>query len=222
MSEPTNGDLARQHTGTLARIARAQATHPKRTVIGGLLFFFVISFLAFGPLNGTLENKFSIPGSDAQKATDVLAAKFDARNGGVLQVVMVAPDGERLDTAERKAAIDAALAKASKAESATYVSGPFADDNQRFSKTDPRIGYAEVQFSEGRVPARPREDRGARGLDAGRARQGRHHDRVHRRRRAGAARAGRERVHRLRRRAARAADRVPHAGRGEPSRSCSR
>ena len=27
------------------------------------------------------------------------------------------------------------------------MTGPFADDNQRFSTTDPRIGYAEVQFS---------------------------------------------------------------------------
>ena len=49
------------------------------------------------------------------------------------------------------------------------MSGPFADDNQRFSKTDPRIGYAEVQFSEGRLPARPREDRQARGHDQGRS-----------------------------------------------------
>ncbi len=148
MTEPSNGALARQHTGALARIARAQATHPKRTVFGGLGVFVLILFLAFGPLKGTLENKFSIPGSDAQKATDVLAAKFDARNGAVLEVVMVAPAGERLDTAERKAAIDAALVTAGKAESATAVTGPFADDNQRFSSTDPRIGYADVQFSE--------------------------------------------------------------------------
>ena len=95
--------------------------------------FVLILFLAFGPLKGTLENKFSIPGSDAQKATDVLAAKFDARNGAVLQVVMVAPDGERLDTDERKAAIDAALATASKAESATAVTGPADMGNTRLT-----------------------------------------------------------------------------------------
>jgi RND superfamily putative drug exporter len=148
MSDPTGGAPPRVHTGLLASIGRTQATHPKRTVIGGLLTFLIISFLAFGPLKGTLENKFSIPGSDAQKATDVLKAKFGERNGAVLQVVMVAPDGQRLDTPERKAAIDSALAIAGKAESATDVTGPFADDNQRFSDTDPRIGYAEVQFSE--------------------------------------------------------------------------
>ena len=52
----------------------------------------MISFLAFGPLKGTLENKFVIPGSDAQKATDVLKAKFGARNGAILQVVFNAPE----------------------------------------------------------------------------------------------------------------------------------
>ena len=57
---------SRHYTGLLARIARAQTSHPKRTVIGGLLTFIVITFVAFGPLRGTLENKFVIPGSDAQ------------------------------------------------------------------------------------------------------------------------------------------------------------
>ena len=62
----------RRPTGLLARIATAQATHPKRTVFGGLGFFILICFLAFGPLRGTLENKFVIPGSDVQTASEVL------------------------------------------------------------------------------------------------------------------------------------------------------
>ena len=137
---------SRRHTGLLARIARTQASHPKRTVFGGLLTFIVISFLAFGPLKGTLENKFVIPGSDAQKATDLLEAKFGARNGAILQVVFNAPKG-KLATPERRAAIKAALAQAAKEQYATEVTGPFADDNQRLSTSHPGIGYAEVQFS---------------------------------------------------------------------------
>ena len=53
----------------------------------------------------------------------------------------------RLDSPERKAAIAPRWPTPSKAQYATDVTGPFADNNQRFSKTDPRIGYAEVQFS---------------------------------------------------------------------------
>src|ERR1700712_3732411 len=116
-------------TGALARIATTQATHPKRTVFGGLFVFVVILFLAFGPLKGTLENKFVIPGSDAQRATDVLKAKFGARNGGTLQIVMNAPAGQRLDAPQRKAAIASALAEAGKADNATNVDSPFANDN---------------------------------------------------------------------------------------------
>jgi putative drug exporter of the RND superfamily len=147
MADITPDDWERRRpTGLLARIATTQASHPKRTVFGGFFIFIVICFLAFGPLKGTLENKFVIPGSDAQKATDVLKAKFGARNGAILQVVFDAPKG-KLDTPQRRAALKSALGQAGKAEYATSVSGPFADSNQRLSKTHPGIGYAEVQFS---------------------------------------------------------------------------
>jgi putative drug exporter of the RND superfamily len=137
---------SRTHRGLLAEIARRQSSHPKTSVFGGLFVFLVICVLAFGPLKGTLENKFVIPGSDAQKATDVLKSKFGARNGAILQVVFNAPSG-KLDTPGRRAALKAALDKAGAQKYATSVSGPFADNNQRLSKTHPGIGYAEVQFS---------------------------------------------------------------------------
>ena len=143
---PAEWESRGAHTGLLARIARTQASHPKRTVFGGLLTFIVISFLAFGPLKGTLENKFVIPGSDAQKATDLLKAKFGARNGAILQIVFKAPAGEKLSSPKDRAAISAALAQAAKARYATDVKSPFADNNQRLSKSHPNIGYAEVQF----------------------------------------------------------------------------
>ena len=147
MSDTTPTDWeSRQPTGLLARIARTQATHPKRTVFGGLFLFILICFLAFGPLKGTLENKFVIPGSDAQKATDVLKSKFGARNGAILQVVFAADSG-KLDTPERRAALNDALRLAGKEKYVTNVSGPFADNDQRLSKTHPGIGYAVVQFS---------------------------------------------------------------------------
>jgi RND superfamily putative drug exporter len=147
MADMTPDDWERRRpTGALARIATIQAQHPKRTVFGGLFIFILICFLAFGPLKGTLENKFVIPGSDAQKATDVLKAKFGARNGAILQIVFDAKKG-KLDTPQRRAALASALAKARAEQYVTNVSGPFADGNQRLSKTHPGIGYAEVQFS---------------------------------------------------------------------------
>ncbi|HEY3614249.1 MAG TPA: MMPL family transporter, partial [Gaiellales bacterium] len=147
MADITPDDWERRRpTGLLARIATTQASHPKRTVFGGFIAFIVICFLAFGPLKGTLENKFVIPGSDAQKATDVLKSKFGARNGAILQVVYDAKSG-KLASPERRAALQSSLGLAAKQKYVTNVSGPFADGNQRLSKTHPGIGYAEIQYS---------------------------------------------------------------------------
>ena len=122
-----------------------------------------ICFLAFGPLKGTLENKFVIPGSDAQKATDVLKAKFGARNGAILQVVFNAPTAASSTRPSARRRSTTALRLAGKEKYATNVSGPFADNNQRLSKTHPGIGYAEVQFSKDGFQLTPQQDRGARG-----------------------------------------------------------
>ncbi len=158
-----------QVTGALASIARTQANHPKRTVFGGLAFFIVLSFLAFGPLKGTLENKFVIPGSDAQKATDVLKAKFGERNGAVLQVVFKASDG-RLDSPARKAAIAAVLADASKTRVRDRCDRPVRRQQPALLQERPAHRLRRGAVLEGRVPAQPHQDRGSRGHDAEHAR----------------------------------------------------
>ena len=56
------------------------------------------------------RDEFEIPGSDTQKATDLIESKFASEQGGVLNIVFAAPPGQRLDTPERKAAIDKAIA----------------------------------------------------------------------------------------------------------------
>src|SRR5262245_13973578 len=100
----------RLSSGALARWTRACATHPWRVVAGwaaitGLLIVLVAT------VGGSLRDEFEIPGSDTQKATDLIEAQFASEQGGVLNIVFAAPEGERLDTPERKAAIEAAIAK---------------------------------------------------------------------------------------------------------------
>src|SRR5262249_4413024 len=48
--------------------------------------------------------------SDTQRATDLIESQFAAEQGSVLNLVFAAPKGQRLDTPERKAAIDKAIA----------------------------------------------------------------------------------------------------------------
>ena len=102
-------------------------------------------------VGGGLKDEFDIPGSETQKATDLIESEFASEQGGVLNLVFAAPPGQRLDTPERKEAIEDAIAKLKSSEfkptedkaGIESVSDPF--DPNTFSD-DGRIAYAEAQF----------------------------------------------------------------------------
>jgi RND superfamily putative drug exporter len=138
-------------TGGLARWMRFCAGRPWRVVFGwiGLIVLLVVLVSTIG---GSLKDEFTIPGSESQKATDLIKAEFASEQGAVLNLVFAAPAGQRLDTPERKQAIQAAVAKLKGPEfKATKdkvgiesVGDPFSADT--FSKAG-RIAYAEAQFN---------------------------------------------------------------------------
>src|ERR687894_803186 len=97
-------------TGALARWSRACATHPWR-VIGGWIGVVAVLVALVATVGGSLKDEFEIPGSDTQRATDLIEAEFASEQGGVLNLVFAAPEGERLDTPERQAAIEQALGR---------------------------------------------------------------------------------------------------------------
>src|SRR5215207_9615936 len=137
-------------TGALARWTRACAEHPWRVVFGWVAIVALLIVLV-GTVGGSLKDEFEIPGSDTQKATDLIEAEFASEQGGVLNLVFAAPPGERLDTPERKAAIEQAIAKLETSKfkptedkaGVESVGDPFEEN--RFSD-DGRIAYAEAQF----------------------------------------------------------------------------
>ena len=139
-------------TGGLARWTRACATHPWRVVFGwvGIIVLLVILVATIG---GSLRDEFEIPGSDTQKATDLIEAEFASEQGSVLNVVFAAPEGQQLDTPDRRAAIEEAIARLKSPEFAPAdgkagvdsVSNPFSKNTV---SDDGRIAYAEVQFDQ--------------------------------------------------------------------------
>jgi RND superfamily putative drug exporter len=139
-------------SGALASWMRAFATHPWRVVLAWLGIIATLIVLV-ATVGGSLEDEFTIPGSETQKATDLIEAEFASEQGGVLNLVFAAPAGERLDTPERKAAVLAAVAKLKTEEFApsedrtgiTEVGDPF--DENTFSD-DGRIAFAEAQFDQ--------------------------------------------------------------------------
>ena len=140
----------RLSTGALARWTRACATHPWRVVFGWLGIVVLLVVLV-GTVGGSLKDEFEIPGSDTQKATDLIESEFASEQGGVLNLVFAAPEGERLDTPERRAAIEAAIARLETPDfvptedeaGIESVGDPFSEDTV---SDDGRIAYAEAQF----------------------------------------------------------------------------
>jgi RND superfamily putative drug exporter len=140
----------RLSTGALSRWTRRCAEHPWRVIVAWLAIIAGLVVLV-ATIGGSLRDEFSIPGSDTQRATDLIEAEFAEQQGSVLNLVFAAPDGERLDTPERKAAIAAAIARIQTPEfrgteeraGIESVGDPFADGTV---SEDGRIAFTEARF----------------------------------------------------------------------------
>jgi RND superfamily putative drug exporter len=95
---------------------------------------------AFG---GKLVDDFSIPNSDAQRATDLLQSRFPAQAGDSAQIIFSAPGGLR--TPQTRTAITAALSAAAKVPGAVSAGNPYLERGGAISRSG-TIGYAYVQF----------------------------------------------------------------------------
>jgi RND superfamily putative drug exporter len=140
------------HTGFVARAAGACAHHPWR-VIAGWLSVFVLLIGLNAAFHGKLINDFKIPGSDTQRATDLITAKFGAQKGAALRVVVAAPSGQRLDTTTRAVAVRKMLAAGSASErslddhpkDASAITSPLAAGSSRLSKSG-QVAFFDIQY----------------------------------------------------------------------------
>ena len=140
------------HTGALARIASHCARHPWRVI--GTWFAVVVALIGLNvAFHGKLINDFKIPGSDTQRATDLITAKFGAQKGAALRIVVAAPSGQRLDGGKNAVAVQQMLA-ASKASQQTLdehpkdvsaITNPLATDSTQLSASG-QIAYFDVQY----------------------------------------------------------------------------
>ena len=140
------------HTGALARISGHCARHPWRVVFTWLGIFVALIGLNVA-FHGSLVNEFKVPGTDFQKATDLINAKFQGQKGAALRVVLAAPAGERLDTPDRQAAIASMVSAGQAAEKsldetpkdASTIADPLAKSSHQLSRSG-RIAFFDVQF----------------------------------------------------------------------------
>src|SRR3954464_2974232 len=106
------------------RLARVCNRHRWRTFFAWLAALVVIQVLA-GAVGVKQISSFRLPGTESQRAYDLLADHFPAAKGDTDQVVFKAREGTLRDAANR-ARIDSALKKVDDAKSVASVGGPFS------------------------------------------------------------------------------------------------
>jgi putative drug exporter of the RND superfamily len=132
----------RRPHGLLARITRASAHHPWRTLT--IWLFAIVAIVASSQtFGGKLVDDFSIPNSDAQRASDLLQSRFPAQAGDSAQIIFSAPGGLR--SPETKSAITAALSSVARIPGVTSSGNPYTGAGGAVSASG-TIGYAFVQF----------------------------------------------------------------------------
>jgi uncharacterized membrane protein YdfJ with MMPL/SSD domain len=116
--------------------------HRRKVLLAWVLVLGLIVFSA-ASFSGTFSTKFEVPGTESQRAQDLLHEKYPGAGGASARVVYAAPAGEKLTDPENKAAVMESVAEASKAKDVELAIDPYKAG--AISK-DGRIGYADVIY----------------------------------------------------------------------------
>ena len=115
----------------------------RRTVIGLWVAAFVLSAVLMGTAAGDYVNNFRLPGTESQRAYDLLKERFPEQSGDTANVVFAVDEGRVLDASNRPQ-IEAVRSEIAKSSEVLAVSDPFAQGAP--VSEDGRITFAQIQF----------------------------------------------------------------------------
>jgi putative drug exporter of the RND superfamily len=118
----------------------------RRTVIGLWVAAFVLAAALWGTAAGEYSNNFRLPGTESQRAYDLLKDKFPQQSGDTATAVFAVKGGRVQDAANRPQ-IERVRAEIKKSPEVLAVSDPFAK-NAPVSQ-DGKITFATIQFRKG-------------------------------------------------------------------------
>jgi RND superfamily putative drug exporter len=111
--------------------------------------FWVSVLVALGigsaTLKGTTSDSFSVPGTESQRALDLLAEKFPGTGGASSRIVFAAPAGHTLTEPQYRKLIEPTVALARKVPQ-TVAPGPTLRQTLKVS-TDSRVAFADLNFT---------------------------------------------------------------------------
>jgi RND superfamily putative drug exporter len=131
-------------TGIVARVARWSAAH-RRTVLITWVALLLGALAISGAVGTSYSNNFSLPGTDSQRATDLLQREFPAQAGDEDTVVLHARQGQVTDPAIR-ARVEPVLQRIERLPHVTGVTSPFERAGAQAISRDGKIAFATVTF----------------------------------------------------------------------------
>ncbi|MFD0314812.1 MMPL family transporter [Streptomyces flavalbus] len=115
----------------------------RRLVLAAWLAVLAAAVACLVLLGGKLDNEFTIPGSESQRAQDTMAEDFPAAAGTSAQIVFTAPEGRTVTDPQAATAIQRTLAAARDAPQVAVVIPP---DKAGTVTPDGRTALAQVNY----------------------------------------------------------------------------
>ncbi len=137
---------SQEKLGIVARVARWAARH-RRSVVIGWLVLLIGALGASGAVGTKFANNFSLPGTESQRAADLLKRDFPAQAGDSDQIVLAARQGIVTDTAFRSR-VASMLAAVARLPHVTGVVSPYTAKGARAISPDGKVAFATVTFDE--------------------------------------------------------------------------
>jgi RND superfamily putative drug exporter len=135
-----------ENPGVVARASRWVVRHRGITVIGWLVLL-VGAFGLSGAIGTEYSNNFSLPGTESQRAADLLKRDFPAQAGDSDQIVFAVSHGLVTEAAVR-ARVVPMLEAVARLPHVTGVVSPFSAKGAQEISTDGKIAFATVTFDE--------------------------------------------------------------------------
>lgn len=129
----------------LFSLGRWSYRHPWRVLIAWILLLGIAGGGALAFMKGT-DNSFTIPGTEAQEGIQLLERTFPQASGTSAQLVIVAPDGDRVDKGDNAAAIAAAVRELGDIDGVIAVTDPFDEMVDGLVSDDGRAAIVRLQF----------------------------------------------------------------------------
>src|SRR5215204_1534447 len=118
----------------------------RRTVLGLWVAAFVLLAALWGTAAGEYVNNFRLPGTESQRAYDLLKDRFPEQSGDTASVVFAVDEGRVVDASHRRE-IERVRAEIEKSPEVLAVGDPFARGAP--VSPDGRITFAQIQFRKG-------------------------------------------------------------------------